>query len=104
MEANHTPVDFDKLKINFKDKDKLKAEALRKSTISNGKREDEKIIERKDMEEAQKRDKKNMMIRRKKERSTTKKSKSTESVCQLEKQQRGQFMPQKILGTTTCRE
>src|SRR3989338_810726 len=51
---NHTPLDFEKLKNKFQDKDKLKAEALRNRFFQIVKREDEKIIERKDMEEAQK--------------------------------------------------
>jgi len=51
---NHTPVDFDKLKNKFQDKDKLKAEALRNRLFQIVKREDEKILERKEMQEAQK--------------------------------------------------
>lgn len=52
--TNHTPVDFDKLKNKFQDKDKLQAEALKNRLFQIVKREDEKILERKDMEEAQK--------------------------------------------------
>lgn len=51
---NNTPVDFNKLKNKFQDKDKLQAEALKNRLFQIVKREDEKILERKDMEEAQK--------------------------------------------------
>ena len=51
---NHTPVDFDKLKNKFQDKDKLKAEALKNRLFQLVKREDEKTLERKDTEESQK--------------------------------------------------
>ena len=51
---NHTPVDFDKLKNKFQDKDKLQAEALRNRLFQIVRREDEKVLERKEMEEAQK--------------------------------------------------
>ena len=55
-------------------------------------REDEKIIERKDMEEGQKRDKKNMMSRRKKGEINNKKIKINRAVCQLEKQKEEQCL------------
>lgn len=51
---DHTPLDFDKLKNKFQDKDKLQAEALKNRFFQIVKREDEKILERKDMEKAQK--------------------------------------------------
>jgi len=51
---DHTPLDFQKLKNKFQSKDKLQAEALRNRLFQIVKREDEKILERKDMEEAQK--------------------------------------------------
>lgn len=51
---NHTPVNFDKLKNKFQDKDKLQAEALSRLFFQNVKREDEKILQREEMEEAQK--------------------------------------------------
>jgi len=51
---NHTPVNFDKLKNKFQDKDKLKAEALKNRLFQLVKREDEKVLERKEMDEAQK--------------------------------------------------
>lgn len=51
---NHTPVDFDRLKNKFQDKDKIQAEALRNQLFQLVKREDEKILERKDMNESQK--------------------------------------------------
>ncbi len=51
---NHTPVDFDKFKNKFQDKDKLQAEALSRQFFQNVKREDEKILQRQEMEAAQK--------------------------------------------------
>ncbi|MFA6533211.1 MAG: hypothetical protein WCT22_04420 [Patescibacteria group bacterium] len=51
---NHTPVNFDKLKNNFQDKDKLQADALSRQFFQNVKREDEKILQRQEMEVAQK--------------------------------------------------
>jgi len=51
---DHTPLDFKKLQNKFQDKDKLQAEALKNRLFQMVKREDEKILERKDMDEAQK--------------------------------------------------
>ena len=51
---DHTPLDFDKLKNKFQDKDKLQAEALKNRFFQIVKREDEKILERKKMSEEQK--------------------------------------------------
>jgi len=51
---DHTPLDFKKLNDKFQDKDKLQAEALRSRYFQNVRREDEKILERKDMTEHQK--------------------------------------------------
>lgn len=51
---DHTPLDFKKLNERFQDKDKLQAEALRSRYFQSVKREDEKILERKNMSEQQK--------------------------------------------------
>jgi len=51
---DHTPLDFKKLNDKFQDKDKLQAEALRSRYFQSVKREDEKILERKNMSEQQK--------------------------------------------------
>jgi hypothetical protein len=51
---DHTPLDFKKLNDRFQDKDKLQAEALRSRYFQSVKREDEKILERKNMSEQQK--------------------------------------------------
>lgn len=51
---NNTPLDFKKLRENFKDQENIKMESLRIRLFQNVKREDEKTMERKDMEEAQK--------------------------------------------------
>mgnify|MGYP001205221092 CR=1 FL=1 len=51
---DHTPLDFDKLKNKFQDKDKLQAEALKNRLFQIVRREDEKILERKEMDTVQK--------------------------------------------------
>lgn len=51
---DHTPLDFKKLQNKFQDKDKLQAEALKNRLFQMVKREDEKVLERKVMEEGQK--------------------------------------------------
>lgn len=51
---NHTPFDFKKLQEQFKDKEKMKMEELRNRLFQTVKREDEKTMEREEMEEAQK--------------------------------------------------
>lgn len=53
-ENNHTPVDFKNLSNKYQDKAKLQAEALRSRYFQSVKREDEKILERKNMSEQQK--------------------------------------------------
>jgi hypothetical protein len=53
-EKNHTPVDFKNLQEKFQNKDKLEAEALSRLFFQNVKREDQKILERKEMKEMQK--------------------------------------------------
>lgn len=57
-EKNNTPVDFKRLSENFQNKDKRQADALSQALKNRlfqlVKREDEKIIERKDMNEKQK--------------------------------------------------
>ena len=70
---NHTPVDFDKLKNKFQDKDKLQAEALRNRLFQIVKREDEKILEQKDMEEAQKKRQQEYEVQEKKRKEQEKK-------------------------------
>lgn len=51
---NHTPVDFDKLQNKFKDKDKMKAEALRNRLFQMVKQGDEKLIMEKRQKELEK--------------------------------------------------
>lgn len=51
---NHTPVDFGKLKNKFQDKDKVAAEALKNRLFQMVKREDEKVLDRKEMNDQQK--------------------------------------------------
>ena len=75
---NHTPVDFNRLQEKFQDKDKLQAEALRNRLFQIIKREDEKILERKDMEEAQK--------KRQEEYSTQEKKRKEQEKKQQEQQ------------------
>ncbi|VVA44509.1 conserved hypothetical protein [Candidatus Roizmanbacteria bacterium] len=91
---NHTPVDFDKLKNKFQDKDKLQAEALRNRLFQNVKREDEKIIQRKDMEEAQKKSQEEQVVQEKKRREQQQKNQNQQSGIPTGKAKRG-FMAQK---------
>ncbi len=70
---NHTPVDFDKLKNKFKDKDKLRAEALKNRLFQIVRQEDEKSLERKKMEEAEKKRKEEYLIQEKKRKEQEKK-------------------------------
>ena len=91
---DHTPLDFKKLQNKFQDKDKLQAESLKNRLFQMVRREDEKIIERKDMEEGQKRDKKNTMSRRKR-KEQQQKNQNQESGMPTGKAKRG-TMSQKI--------
>jgi len=70
---NHTPVNFDKLKNKFQDKDKLKAEALRNRLFQIVKREDEKILERKKMREVQNKRQEEYDVQEKKRKEQEKK-------------------------------
>lgn len=91
---NHTPVDFDKLKNKFQDKDKLQAEALRNRLFQLVKREDEKILERKDMEEAQKKRQEEYDEQDKKRKEQQKKMQNQQSGIPTGKAKRG-FMTRK---------
>jgi hypothetical protein len=51
---DHTPLDFNKLKNNYQDKDKLQAESLKNRFFQNVKREDEKTVERENYNAEQK--------------------------------------------------
>ncbi|MEK7110009.1 MAG: hypothetical protein AAB876_02205 [Patescibacteria group bacterium] len=86
---NHTPVDFDKLKNKFQDKDKLQAEALRNRLFQIVKREDEKIIERKDMEETQKKRQEEYDEQEKKRKEQQKKIQSQQGGIPTGKAKRG---------------
>jgi len=92
--SNHTPVDFDKLKNKFQDKDKLKAEALKNRLFQLVKREDEKILERKDMDEAQKKRKEEYEKEDKKRKEQQKKAQGQQSGMPTGKAKRG-FMSHK---------
>ncbi|KKP61475.1 MAG: hypothetical protein UR54_C0001G0015 [Candidatus Roizmanbacteria bacterium GW2011_GWA2_34_18] len=91
---NHTPVDFDKLKNKFQDKDKLQAEALRNRLFQIVKREDEKILERKDMEEAQKKRQEEYLAQEKKKKEQQQKIQGQQSGMPTGKAKRG-FMSRK---------
>ncbi|MFA6081635.1 MAG: hypothetical protein WC741_04485 [Patescibacteria group bacterium] len=71
---NHTPVNFDKLKNKFQDKDKLQAEALRNRLFQIVRREDEKVLERKEMEEAQKKRQEEYKMQEKKKKEQQQKT------------------------------
>jgi len=53
-DKDHTPLDFNKLKNKYQDKDKLLAENLKNRFFQNVKREDEKTVERENFSEQQK--------------------------------------------------
>ena len=75
---NHTPLDFDKFKNKFQDKDKLKTEALRNRLFQMVKQGDERLImekrqkslEKQRREEWEKQDKKRKEEEQKKQHST----------------------------------
>lgn len=76
---NHTPVDFEKLKNKFQDKDKLKAEALRYRLFQIVKGDDEKSLERKKMTEAEKKRNEEYLIQEKKRKEREKKQREQQS-------------------------
>lgn len=87
--SNHTPVDFDKLKNKFQDKDKLKAEALSRQYFQNVKREDEKILQRQEMEVAQKKRQEEYEAQEKKRREQQQKMQNQQSSIPTGKAKRG---------------
>ena len=91
---NHTPVDFDKLKNKFQDKDKLQAEALRNRLFQIVKQEDEKSLERKEMEEAQKKRQEEYLTQEKKRKEQQQKIQGQQSSMPTGKAKRG-FMSRK---------
>lgn len=93
---NHTPVDFDKLKNKFQDKDKLQAEALRNRLFQIVKREDEKVLERKEMEEAQKKRQEEYEEQEKKRKEQQKKIQDQQSSMPTGKAKRGTMSRKKV--------
>lgn len=91
---NHTPLDFKKLQNKFQDKDKLQAEALKNRLFQMVKREDEKIIERKDMEEGQKKRQEEYEAQEKKRKEQQQKNQNQQSGIPTGKAKRG-FMSRK---------
>lgn len=91
---NHTPLDFKKLQNKFQDKDKLKAEALRNRFFQIVKREDEKILERKDMEEGQKKRQEEYDQQEKKRKEQQQKAQGQQGAIPTGKAKRG-FMTKK---------
>lgn len=87
--SNHTPVDFDKLKNKFQDKDKLQAEALRNRFFQIVRREDEKVLERKEMEEAQKKRQEEYEEQEKKRKEQQQKIQNQQSSMPTGKAKRG---------------
>ncbi len=85
---NHTPVNFDKLKNNFQDKDKLQAEALSRQFFQNVKREDEKILQRQEMEVVQKKRQEEYEEQEKKRREQQRKSQG-QQIISVGKSKRG---------------
>ncbi|MEK7177636.1 MAG: hypothetical protein AAB705_02310 [Patescibacteria group bacterium] len=86
---NHTPLDFKKLQNKFQDKDKLQAESLKNRLFQMVRREDEKIIERKDMEEGQKKRQEEYDEQEKKRRDQQQKNQNQQSGMPTGKAKRG---------------
>ena len=93
---NHTPVDFEKLKNKFQDKDKLQAEALRNRLFQIVKREDEKSLERKKMEEADKKRREEYLAQEKKRKEQEKKQQEQQGNIPRGKIRRSIFSSKKI--------
>ena len=70
---DHTPLDFKKLQERFKDKEKMKMEGLRNRLFQIVRREDEKVLERKEMEEAQKKRQEEYLVQEKKRKEQERK-------------------------------
>lgn len=94
--TDHTPLDFDKLKSKFQDKDKLRAEALRNRLFQIVKREDEKILERKDMEEAQKKRQEEYSTQEKKRKEQEKKQQGQQGNIPQGRVRRSIFSSKKV--------
>lgn len=86
---NNTPVDFDKLKNKFQDRDKLQAEALKNRLFQLVKREDEKVLERKEMETAQKKRQEEYGEQEKKRKEQQQKAQEQQGVIPTGKAKRG---------------
>ena len=86
---DHTPLDFDKLKNKFQDKDKLQAEALKNQFFQIVKREDEKSLEREKMEEAEKKRKEEYLAQEKKRKEQQKKMQNQQGNIPTGKVKRG---------------
>ena len=91
---DHTPLDFKKLQNKFQDKDKLQAEALRNRLFQIVKREDEKILERKEVEDAQKKRQEEYLTQEKKRKEQQQKIQGQQSSMPTGKAKRG-FMSRK---------
>lgn len=89
QKKNHTPVDFDKLKNKFQDKDKLQAEALKNRFFQIVKREDEKILERKKMGEEQKKRQEEYEVQEKKRKEQQQKVQEQQGGMPTGKTKRG---------------
>ncbi len=94
---NHTPVDFEKLKNKFQDKDKLQAEALRNRLFQIVKREDEKSLERKKMEEADKKRREEYLAQEKKRKEQEKKQRELQGNIPKGKVRRSIFSTKKMV-------
>jgi len=90
----HTPLDFKKLQEKFQDKEKMKIEGLRNRFFQIIKREDEKILERKEMEEAQKKRQEEYEVQEKKRKEQQQKMQGQQGGIPTGKAKRG-FMSRK---------
>ncbi|MDO9028153.1 MAG: hypothetical protein Q7U68_04760 [Candidatus Roizmanbacteria bacterium] len=93
---NHKPLDFQKLKNKFQDKDKLQAEALRNRLFQIVKREDEKSLERKKMEEADKKRREEYLAQEKKRKEQEKQQQEQQGNIPRGKIRRSIFSSKKV--------
>jgi hypothetical protein len=76
---NHTPINFDKLKNKFQNKDELKAQALKNRLFQMVRREDEKSLDREKMAKEEKKRNEEYWIQEKKRKEQEKRQQEQQS-------------------------
>jgi len=92
---DHTPLDFKKLQEKFKDKEKMKMEGLRNKLFQIVRREDEKVLERKHMDEAQKKRQEEYEIQDKKRKEDEKRKQDGQGNIPMGKKRQSIFSKKK---------